>query len=333
MNTQRTRLDRSQNPPLAALKKIEAAACRDLAIARVTLGLLGAVLGNEPTLLFPDYHWRLCDVKSFPPNLARSTAQILAWGARRGVVLNELLASRAAITRAVVALRRRSPYGQRRRVIANRCRKLYPQLKPVARRGGRGMTECRTLEILPDEVGRPLSDSTLRRARAFRPSRIEILAHDEGEWVYGHTGGVKIRLSEDGYTVTSITQNLMVSPAKRVRMIYGVLEDFFETGTEGVIWSVVSDDARGYEALYPIEEGDHLTILDTVGHKLWAGKIRCDRKSGWRRYPLNPKCGQPCALGHWVHWSQQGFKPNDWARYFIRPEYDRLRGILRKRRP
>jgi hypothetical protein len=133
--------------------------------------------------------------------------------------------------------------------------------------------------------------------------------------------------------VTSITLNLAVSPAKRVRTIHGVLEDFFETGTEGVIWSVVSDDGRGYEALYTIEAGDHLTILDPLGHRLWAGIIRRDRKSGWRRYPLNPKCCQPCALGHWVHWTQRGFKPDDWARYFIRPEYDRLRGILRKKHP
>ncbi len=36
--------------------------------------------------------------------------------------------------------------------------------------------------------------------------------------------------------------------------------DFFETGTEGTIWSVLDDDERGYEALHTIDDGDHLTI-------------------------------------------------------------------------
>jgi hypothetical protein len=32
------------------------------------------------------------------------------------------------------------------------------------------------------------------------------------------------------------------------------------------------------------------------------------------RYPLNPKYGQPLSLGHWVHWTEKGFKPDEWGR-------------------
>jgi len=324
---------RFASPPQAALAKLEQAACRDLTVARLTLGLLDAIIGGEPSFLFPSYRWRLCEVKWLPPKLAESAAQIMAWGARRGVVLNSLLASRANITRAMLALRRQSPHGRRRVVLANRWRRKYPRLKPSLGKSAARPQPLRTVDILHDEVGRPLSDATIRLVRALRPSQIEILAHEEGEYCSWRTGAVKIRLAQDGYTVTAITLVLAVEAGKRLRKIRGVLEDFFETGTEGVIWSVVSEDDHGYDALYPIEEGDHLAIQDQLGRKLWSGIICCDRKAGWRRYPLNPKCGQPCALGHWIHWTQRGFKPDDWARYFIRPEYDRLRGILRKRRP
>ena len=113
-----------------------------------------------------------------------------------------------------------------------------------------------------------------------------------------------------------------------MRRFEGELIDFFETGTEGVIWMLEDDRGIGREALEPICEGDRLTILDQLGNELWRGIIRCDKKIGLRPYPLNPQYGQQCALGHWVHWIQHGFKPDDWAKFFIRPDHDRLRGVL-----
>jgi hypothetical protein len=144
---------------------------------------------------------------------------------------------------------------------------------------------------------------------------------------------MNIRLNSDGYTVESIQFTFEVDPpTAKPRKIEGSLFDFFETGTEGVLWAVADDESFGHDNLHFIEAGDHLSILDQLGYKLWSGVISCDRKAGWCRYPLNPKYGQPLALGHWVHWTQKGFEPDEWARYFIRPEYDRLRGILKKSR-
>lgn len=91
------------------------------------------------------------------------------------------------------------------------------------------------------------------------------------------------------------------------------------------------DDRRdGHEGLQEIRENDHLTILDALGRTLWKGIIRCDRKTGWRPYPLNPANGQQCALGLWVHWIQAGFQPDEWAKFFVRPRYDSYRGILKR---
>ncbi len=320
-------------PPVVALAKLEAAACRDLAAARVTLGLFNTIVGDEPALLFPKYRWRLCDVNSLARALAASASEIMTWGAQRHVILNPLLASRATIARAVSAQRRESPHGRRQRAIANRYRKMYPQVRPCARPVRARTLNLHQIDILSDEIGRPVGEGLLRLARAFRPTQIEFIAHGDGEYLSARAGTIRIRLGEDGYTVVSISLTLETPAAKRPRIVMGFLEDFFETGTEGVIWSLISEEERGYDALFPIEEGDHLTIQDQLGRKLWSGKIRCDRKSGWRRYPLNSKYGQPSALGHWVHWTQRGFKPDDWARYFIRPEHDRMRGILRRNPP
>jgi hypothetical protein len=98
----------------------------------------------------------------------------------------------------------------------------------------------------------------------------------------------------------------------------GVTEGFFETGTEGVIWMVYKDGFKGYDALEAIQNGDHLTIWEHGKEEpTFDGKVVCDYKTGWLEYPMNPGHGQPCALGLWVHWTQQGFEPDAWARLFF----------------
>ena len=112
-----------------------------------------------------------------------------------------------------------------------------------------------TYAVVQHWVENPYEVGTIRLVCALQPSQIEILAHDESEYCSWRTGAIKIRLAQDDYTVMAITLVLAVESGKRRRKIRGALEDFFETGTEGVIWSVVSEDDHGYDALYPIEEG------------------------------------------------------------------------------
>ncbi len=115
-----------------------------------------------------------------------------------------------------------------------------------------------------------------------------------------------------------------------VRKFEGALEPYFETGTEGTIWSVQEDGEQGYEGLHPINTGDHLTIYDKRGKILFKGKIFPDHKAGWKEYPLRPGsgCGQPCALNHWIHWTQIGWQPDEWARFFLRGKNPPLRAKL-----
>jgi len=102
-----------------------------------------------------------------------------------------------------------------------------------------------------------------------------------------------------------------------MKTISGELYGFFETGTEGTIWTVIQDGLQGYESIVDIKENDHLKIYDG-DDILFDGVINPDYNVGWTEYPLNPGHGQPAALGYWIHWTQAGFQPDDWAAFFFR---------------
>lgn len=99
--------------------------------------------------------------------------------------------------------------------------------------------------------------------------------------------------------------------------VVGVLEPYFETGCEGTVWAVMEDGKQGYEGLHIIKEGDHLVIFGENNEILFDGNIVCDHQIGWEEYPLNPGHGQPSALGYWIHWTQQGWQSDDWAKLFF----------------
>jgi len=113
----------------------------------------------------------------------------------------------------------------------------------------------------------------------------------------------------------------------------GTLFGWWETGTEGAIWALDEDGKTGYEAMQVIDEGDQLKIYDENGKVLFDGIIEPDKQIGWTEYPLNPGHGQPLALGFWIHWTQKGWQPDDWAALFLREEFGKtpLRGELVKK--
>ncbi len=102
-------------------------------------------------------------------------------------------------------------------------------------------------------------------------------------------------------------------------MIIGKLEPFFETGTEGIVWSVYEDGKTGYDGLNGIEDGDYLTVFDPKDKTtiIWEGHIDFDWEINFRPYPANPEHGQQSVGGYWVHGLQRGLPPEQWATWFF----------------
>ncbi len=120
---------------------------------------------------------------------------------------------------------------------------------------------------------------------------------------------------------------------KRQTVVYhGELDGYFETGTEGFIWSLHEDGKSGYDGLVIIEAGDRLTVYGEDGRTpLFDGIVHPDYEIGYRPHFAGADHGQPCALGLWIHWTQKGWQPDDWARLFVREGRPSLRAKLVRR--
>ena len=59
------------------------------------------------------------------------------------------------------------------------------------------------------------------------------------------------------------------------KVMFGALEPFSETGTEGGIWSLHEYGKSGYDGLVPLQDGDRLTVYDNVrdGEVEWEGAL------------------------------------------------------------
>jgi hypothetical protein len=101
-------------------------------------------------------------------------------------------------------------------------------------------------------------------------------------------------------------------------IIHGKLDPFFETGTEGVIWSVYDESKKGYDGLFCLEDGDKLTVYGHDGVTvIWEGVVALEYKRNWHAYPLNPQYGQQAVYGYWVHGFQATLAPEVWAMMFF----------------
>lgn len=101
--------------------------------------------------------------------------------------------------------------------------------------------------------------------------------------------------------------------------VFGRLDAFFETGTEGIIWSLADQGLPGYDGLWPLQYGDHLDVLDADGETLWQGMIKLEYAN-----LRDPTHNQQQVLGYWVHGLQDGADPETWAKLF----FDRERAVL-----
>jgi len=101
------------------------------------------------------------------------------------------------------------------------------------------------------------------------------------------------------------------------KRIVGMLDAFFETGTEGVLWAILDNDLTGYDALNILKDGDYLFVEDGLSQIEWEGTVKLDWKINWREFPQNPGHGQQEVYGYWVHGIQEGLDPALWAKWFF----------------
>lgn len=80
---------------------------------------------------------------------------------------------------------------------------------------------------------------------------------------------------------------------------------------------MIEDRKTGYDALVTIERGDRLKIYNPDSTVAFDGIIEPDYKAGWTEFPQNLGHGQPSALGFWIHWTQKGWDPDEWATLFF----------------
>ena len=106
----------------------------------------------------------------------------------------------------------------------------------------------------------------------------------------------------------------------------GFLAPFFETGTEGVVWSLDDPGLPGYDSLHPLMNGDELRVLDDAGSTLWEGVVRLDRTTGLLPHYPGGEPVQQAVLGYWVHGLQEGMDPEAWGRLF----FEGRRAVLRE---
>lgn len=107
--------------------------------------------------------------------------------------------------------------------------------------------------------------------------------------------------------------------------IYGTLFDWFETGTEGVYWSINKtisgfEESAEYDDLFILEEDDYLEIYDPenlykngIHDVIWSGIIIYDQTA----CKQNKARKQQAVCGLWVHWLQLNFHDHEqWCSFF-----------------
>jgi len=96
-----------------------------------------------------------------------------------------------------------------------------------------------------------------------------------------------------------------------------LLDGYAETGTEGMWWIFQDPNDPDYSGIRMLNNGQHIKIYNTDRSVVFDGIIDQDEEIGYEEYRANPGFGQPTALGLWIHWTQRGWTPDDWAMLFL----------------
>ena len=177
------------------------AACEDIGVARLTLGVFQALLGTGRQALFPGYEGALLDWNRFPKKLHKDVRSLVDWALdSSGGQMHAIYACTRSIELHVRKIRSRSPLGKQFRRRARRLMRLNPEL-PRAKWRPFGSV----YKLMSEEIGRPLTERIVTSASGLRPKILQIVPHDaylNSTWT---VGAMTIRLNNDGYTIENIT--------------------------------------------------------------------------------------------------------------------------------
>ena len=88
--------------PSEALRRLEAASVKNIRIAKLTVAIFGAILGQEQNHLFPSYRGGLLEWRHFTAKLQKDFRALMDWALSSALlVLNEVYNSFEKITSAV----------------------------------------------------------------------------------------------------------------------------------------------------------------------------------------------------------------------------------------
>lgn len=111
---------------------------------------------------------------------------------------------------------------------------------------------------------------------------------------------------------------MTISGQEQADKVYrGTFFGWFETGLEGMVWALQSEDDVSLRGVVVLEESDYVEICSQEGAILFEGVIKPDYTIGKAPKESATSRNQPAALGFWIHWTQEGFEPDEWARFFI----------------
>lgn len=311
------------SPPAAEaiLTQFERAAQRKRSLLPTLISLTDYITGtqSEPKRLFRP--WASGSAQELPARLRMHLSSMTAGGGPW------VMAARRAndrLVRRFWTVRKASEWGKA--CLADLL-KLRREFDVTASNRQRHVGHDAAIAVAQELVGAPLLRNAFKLLNQLKPARIHVVASDD--WLSPPVNHIVVQLFPDGFTVRRVQLGVEHWwEAKQATVVHGVLEDYFETGSEGTHWCIAEDAVPGYDGLHSIRQDDHLAIIDPCGTTVWAGTIDCDREIGYQAYPLNPQHGQPVALGLWIHWTQRGFSPDDWARFFV-SRSPRYRAILR----
>jgi hypothetical protein len=102
-------------------------------------------------------------------------------------------------------------------------------------------------------------------------------------------------------------------------ILTGKLAAYFETGTEGVLWSFYEDGKTGYDALVILKKGDVLQVFNDVARtqEIFHAAVDLEFDTHKEKSAYSDSREQQTVSGYWVHGLQKDIDRETWSKMFF----------------